>query len=97
MNRALQDDFQKITADYSDTLHQVVFIVGSCDATAHAIFSKYSAHWPLPAGRQAELDLHTQRVTVFIPIQVIPEIVRELGQSNIAVYQVILPDLLGLA
>lgn len=97
MNIALQDDFQKITADYSDTLHQVLFILGSCDATAHAIFSKYTTHWPVPVGRQTSLELDTQRVVVYIPIQVIPEIIRELGQSNIAVYQVILPDLLGLS
>lgn len=97
MNTALKDDFQKITVDYSDSLHQVVFILGRCDATAHAIFTKYTAHWPVPEDRQTLLELDTQRVVVYIPIQVIPEIVRELGQSNIAVYQVISPDLLGLS
>lgn len=97
MNMALQNNSQNITTDYSDTLHQVVFILGRCDATAHAIFSKHTAHWPVPDGRQAMLELDTQRVVVFIPIQVIPELVRELGQSNVAVYQVLLPDLLGLS
>lgn len=97
MDESRLDDLQNISGDYTETLHQVMFVLGSCDATALTIFSKYTAYWPLPQGRKAVLELHAKLIVVYIPIQVIPEIVRELGQNNTGVYQVILPDLLGLS
>ena len=69
--------------DYSDDRYLVYFEVGEHQNRARAIIESY-----LDDARRARMESLPHGYLVEIPIQVTPEIVRDLAAANIAVYQV---------
>lgn len=70
--------------DYTSGLYRVYFEVGEFKNSANKILKEFLG--PDACGSITEL---THGYEVELPIQCVPDIVRELVQANIAVYQVV--------
>ena len=70
--------------DYTGDLYRVYFEVGEFENSAQKILSKY-----LGTDDPDKIIKLAHGYEVELPIQCVPDIVRELAQANIAVYQVI--------
>lgn len=89
------DYFRKIgtPGEYTDDLYRVYFEVGEFEdsarnaiASALKSYSQGSAHFDFTP---SSLRQHSHGYEVDIPMQLIPEIVRELAARNVAVYQIV--------
>ena len=70
--------------DYTDDLYRYYFEVGEIDGRAERILREY-----LGEARAAGLKRLTHGFELVAPLQSAPDIVRQLAQANIAVYQVV--------
>ena len=82
---------EAISRDYSETPREVLFVLGSGDGPAFEVFqaAAQQRHTSINPEHLAEMEAGTRRsLTLSTPMQMVPEIVRCLGKSNVAVYQV---------
>jgi hypothetical protein len=82
---------EAISRDYSETPRKVLFVLGSGDGAAFEVFqaAAQQRHTSINPEHLAEMAAGTRRsLTLSTPMQMVPEIVRSLGTSNVAVYQV---------
>lgn len=82
---------EALSRDYSETARKVLFVLGSGDGAAVQVFqaAAQQRHTTINPQHLAEMAAGTRRsLEIFTPMQMLPEIVRSLGISNVAVYQV---------
>lgn len=79
--------YRDLTRDYSDALRSFTLVLGECSAPAIQVLSRYASEFNL---EDSDRYQDSRIVSLSVPVQVIPDLVRELGKNNIAVYQVIL-------
>lgn len=70
--------------DYTGDLYRVYFEVGEFEQSAQKILSKF-----MGTDDPDKIIKLAHGYEVELPIQCVPDIVRELAQTNIAVYQVV--------
>jgi hypothetical protein len=91
---AVTNFYRQLAQDYSDTAHGSTLVLGDCSPAALEIISRYVSNHRIvessAGGRAYVVRLNTH-------YQVLPDIVRALSQQNIAVYQLITDDAVGLA
>jgi hypothetical protein len=79
--------------EYTNDLYRVYFEVGEHENLAGAVMTQFlmsrSQDIPNLSFSANSLRQHTYGYEVDIPLQLIPEIVRELAKKNVAIYQVI--------
>ncbi len=79
--------------EYTDDLYRVYFEVGEHENVAADIMTRFlmsrSQDILNLSFSPASLRKHSHGYEVDIPLQLVPEIVRELAKSNVAIYQVI--------
>lgn len=82
---------EALSRDYSEIPRRVLFVLGSGDGPAVEVFqaAAHQRHTSINPQHLAEMAAGTRRsLTLSTPMQMVPEIVRSLGASNVAVYQV---------
>ena len=83
------------TRDYSETARRVLFVLGSGKSPAVEVFQA-AAKNPLtsiPSEHLVEMaDGRRRSLTLRLPVQMVPDLVRQLAQRNVAVYHVQLLD-----
>ena len=80
---------EAISRDYSETPREVLFVLGSGDGPAFEVFQAAAQHRHTSINPEhlAEMAAGKRRsLTLSTPLQMVPEIVRSLGTSNVAVY-----------
>lgn len=79
------------TRDYSETARRVLFVLGSGKSPAVEVFQA-AAKNPLtsiPPEHLVEMaDGRRRSLTLRLPVQMVPDLVRQLAQRNVAVYHV---------
>ena len=80
-------------ADYTDVLYRVYFEVGEHRSLAREVMTRFLASrcqsTPFLSSHPASITRKESGYEVAIPMQIIPELVRELALHNVAVYQVV--------
>ncbi|MFQ6538703.1 MULTISPECIES: hypothetical protein [Aphanothece] len=82
---------EALSRDYSETPRRVLFVLGSGKSPAVEVFEAAAQQRSTSIDPQhlAEMAAGRRRsLTLCTPIQMVPEIVRSLAHSNVAVYQV---------
>jgi hypothetical protein len=82
---------EALSRDYSETPRRMLFVLGSGDGPAVEVLQAAARqrHTSLNPQHLAEMAAGTRRsVELSTPMQMVPEIVRALSLSNVAVYQV---------
>ena len=75
--------------EYTDDLYRVYFEVGEYENFAADVMTRFLISNPDISYSPASLRQQSHGYEVDIPLQLVPEIVRELAKSNVAIYQVI--------
>lgn len=82
-----------LPGDYTDALHRVYFEVGEHEGFVKDVITQFLfSRVECEAALQRSLPMHTETASgyeVVLPVQLIPELVRELVERNVAVFQVI--------
>jgi len=84
-------ELEALSRDYSETPRRVLFVLGSGDGPAFDVFqaAAQQRHTSINPKHLAEMAAGARRsLELFTPMQMVPEIVRSLGISNVAIYQV---------
>jgi hypothetical protein len=90
-NRATIRSLEALSRDYSETPRRVLFVLGSGDGPAVEVFqaAAQQRHTSINPQHLAEMAAGIRRsLELSTPMQMVPEIVRALSLSNVAVYQV---------
>lgn len=82
---------ETLTRDYSETARRVLFVLGSGKSPAVEVFQA-AAQNPLasiPPEHLVEMaDGRRRSLTLRLPVQMVPDLVRQLARRNVAVYHV---------
>ena len=80
---------ETLTLDYSETSRRVLFVLGSGKSPAVEVFQA-AAKNPLtsiPPEHLAQMaDGRRRSLTLRLPVQMVPDLVRQLARRNVAVY-----------
>ncbi len=95
MTQAEISALETLTRDYSETARRVLFVLGSGKSPAVEVFQA-AAKNPLtsiPPEHLVEMaDGRRRSLTLRLPVQMVPDLVLQLAQRNVAVYHVQLLD-----
>jgi len=84
-------EFEALSRDYSETARRILFVLGSGDGPAVEVFQQAAEQRNTSINPQhlEEMAAGTRRsLELLTPMQMVPEIVRALSDSNVAIYQV---------
>ena len=84
-------EFEALSRDYSETARRILFVLGSGDGPAVEVFQQAAKQRNTSINPQhlEEMAAGTRRsLELLTPMQMVPEIVRALSDSNVAIYQV---------
>ena len=70
--------------EYTEHVYEVYFEVGEYENTALNVFEKY-----LGENRKGNISKLSHGYHLKIPLQSVPDLVRLLGEKNIAIYQIV--------
>ncbi|MEY4359760.1 MAG: hypothetical protein RLZZ631_1246 [Cyanobacteriota bacterium] len=95
MNQAEISALETLTRDYSETARRVLFVLGSGQSPAVEVFEAAATN-PLtnisPDHLVQMAEGRRRSLTLRLPVQMVPDLVRQLAQRNVAVYHVQLLD-----
>lgn len=90
-NNPAISELEDLSRDYSEKPRRILFVLGSGDGPAIEVFQQAARQHNTSIDPQhlVEMAAGTRRsLELLTPMQMVPEIVRALGISNVAVYQV---------
>jgi hypothetical protein len=90
-NHTTIEALEALSRDYGETPRKVLFVLGSGDGPAVEVFKAAAQrrHTSINPQHLAEMATGTRRsLELSTPMQMVPELVRSLSTSNVAVYQV---------
>ena len=90
-NNPAISELEDLSRDYTEKPRRILFVLGSGDGPAVEVFRRAAREHNTSIAQQhlAEMPAGTRRsVDLFTPMQMVPEIARELSASNVVIYQV---------
>lgn len=95
MTQAEISALETLTRDYSEAARRVLFVLGSGKSPAVEVFQAAAKNLltSIPPEHLVEMaDGRRRSLTLRLPVQMVPDLVLQLAQRNVAVYHVQLLD-----